>query len=38
VLKNIPWWIYLGGVLALFVWMGGVELLSGYIGGKLGKR
>lgn len=38
VLKNIPWWIYAGGVVVLFVWLGGVELLSGYIGGKLGKR
>lgn len=29
ILKAIPWWIYLGGLVALFVWMGGLELLRG---------
>lgn len=29
ILKNIPWWVYAGGLVALFVWMGGLELLRG---------
>jgi hypothetical protein len=29
VLKNIPWWVYLGGLVALFIWMGGLSLLRG---------
>jgi hypothetical protein len=29
ILKNIPWWVYLGGAVALFIWMGGLELLKG---------
>lgn len=29
ILKNIPWWVYLGGLAALFVWMGGLSLLKG---------
>ena len=29
ILKNIPWWIYLVGLGALFVWMGGLTLLRG---------
>jgi hypothetical protein len=34
ILKAIPWWVYLGLAVALFVWMGGLELLRG----KLGRR
>ena len=29
IFKNIPWWVYLVGAGALFVWMGGLELLRG---------
>jgi len=29
ILKNIPWWVYLAGLGALFVWMGGLSLLKG---------
>lgn len=29
VLKNIPWWVYVGAAAALFVWMGGLSLLRG---------
>jgi hypothetical protein len=29
ILKNIPWWVWLVGAGALFVWMGGLELLEG---------
>jgi hypothetical protein len=29
ILKNIPWWVYLAGAGALFVWMGGLTLLKG---------
>jgi hypothetical protein len=29
ILKNIPWWAYLAGLGALFVWMGGLSLLKG---------
>lgn len=29
ILKNIPWWAWLVGAGALFVWMGGLELLEG---------
>lgn len=29
ILKNIPWWVYLVAVGALFVWMGGLSLLRG---------
>jgi len=29
VLKNIPWWAYVVGLGALFVWMGGLSLLRG---------
>lgn len=29
VLKNIPWWVWLGGLGALFVWLGGLELIRG---------
>lgn len=32
VLKNIPWWVYLVGLGALFVWMGGLTLLKGRLG------
>lgn len=31
ILKNIPWWVYLAGAGALFVWMGGLELLHGQL-------
>jgi hypothetical protein len=29
ILKNIPWWVYLGAAAWLFVWLGGLELLRG---------
>ena len=29
ILKNIPWWLWLGAAGALFVWMGGLALLWG---------
>jgi hypothetical protein len=29
ILKNIPWWVYLVGAGALFIWMGGLMLLKG---------
>ena len=29
ILKNIPWWVYVGGAAAIFVWMGGLSLLKG---------
>jgi hypothetical protein len=29
IIKNIPWWVWLAGAGALFVWMGGLELLRG---------
>jgi hypothetical protein len=29
IIKNIPWWVYLLGAGAIFVWMGGLELLRG---------
>lgn len=29
ILKNIPWWVYLVALGALFVWMGGLTLLKG---------
>jgi hypothetical protein len=29
ILKAIPWWMWLGAAFALFVWMGGIELLKG---------
>jgi multidrug efflux pump subunit AcrA (membrane-fusion protein) len=29
ILKNIPWWVYLGAAVALFIWMGGLSLLRG---------
>jgi multidrug efflux pump subunit AcrA (membrane-fusion protein) len=32
ILKNIPWWVYLVGLGALFVWMGGLSLLRGRLG------
>lgn len=34
ILKNIPWWVYLGGLAALFVWMGGLSLLRGRLAKK----
>ena len=27
--KNLPWWIYFGAAVALFIWMGGLALLKG---------
>jgi len=29
IVKNIPWWIWIVGAGALFVWMGGLALLKG---------
>ena len=29
IVKNIPWWVWIGGAAALFVWMGGLSLLRG---------
>jgi hypothetical protein len=29
ILKNIPWWVWIVGLGALFVWMGGLSLLRG---------
>ncbi|HEV2210087.1 MAG TPA: hypothetical protein VG167_15005 [Verrucomicrobiae bacterium] len=29
ILKNIPWWVYVGFVGFIFLWMGGLELLRG---------
>jgi len=29
ILKKIPWWVYLAGLFAIFVWMGGLVLLRG---------
>jgi len=29
ILKNIPWWVYVAGLGALFVYMGGLALLRG---------
>lgn len=34
IVKNVPWWIYAGGAVALFIWLGGLELLRG----RLAKR
>jgi len=34
ILKNIPFWIYLVALAALFVWMGGLELLRGRLARK----
>ena len=34
VLKNIPLWVYGAGVVALFIWMGGLELLRGRLAKK----
>ena len=29
IVKNIPWWVWVAGLGALFVWMGGLSLLKG---------
>jgi len=29
IIKAIPWWIYLAAGVALFIWMGGLELIQG---------
>ena len=29
IIKSIPWWVWVGAAAALFVWMGGLELLKG---------
>jgi hypothetical protein len=34
ILKNIPWWAWLVAAGALFVWMGGLELLRGRLAKK----
>lgn len=30
-LKSIPWWVYLAGAVALFVWLGGLVWLKGIL-------
>jgi hypothetical protein len=34
ILKNIPWWAWLVGLAAGFVWLGGLELLRGRLARK----
>lgn len=34
IVKNIPWWLWAGAVVVLFVWMGGLELLRGRLARK----
>lgn len=29
IVKNIPWWVWVGGAVALFVWLGGLMLIRG---------
>lgn len=29
IVKSIPWWIYAAALVALFIWLGGLELLRG---------
>jgi hypothetical protein len=29
IVKNIPWWVWIAALGAIFVWMGGLELLRG---------
>lgn len=29
IVKAIPWWVWIGGGIALFIWMGGLALLRG---------
>jgi hypothetical protein len=38
ILKAIPWWVWIGGLVALFVWMGGLALLRGQLKGRLAPR
>jgi hypothetical protein len=38
IVKNIPWWVWAAGVAAVFVWMGGLELLGFELKGRLAKR
>jgi len=33
IVKAIPWWLWLSGAAALFVWMGGLEILKGSLDG-----
>ena len=37
ILKNIPWWLWIVGGLALFVYLGGLPLLAGLARGKIAK-
>ena len=34
IVKAIPWWVWLAAAGALFVWMGGLELLKGRLAKK----
>ena len=34
ILKSIPWWVWLAAAGALFIWMGGLELLRGRLAHK----
>jgi hypothetical protein len=38
ILKNIPWWVWIGGAIALFIWMGGGELLAVSLRGRLARK
>jgi hypothetical protein len=31
ILSKLPWWAYVGGLAALFVWLGGLTLLRGIL-------
>jgi hypothetical protein len=37
IVKAIPWWVWLAAAGALFVWMGGLELLGGKLKGRLAR-
>ena len=37
ILKNIPWWVWIGGAIALFIYLGGLPLLSAIARGKVAK-
>jgi hypothetical protein len=38
IVKAIPWWVWIGGLAALFVWMGGLELLGDQLKGRLARK